>query len=73
MIVPPFRVDNDCQNYINGELTYSNCVDIHKNDSNFYGNEWYVYLGRPAEIWKQEREIIILGDQFGKVVASYSY
>ncbi len=73
----PINVANqttlDCQNYVNQELSYTKCVDTHRNDKDFWGNEWYLYLGRTSEIWKYERETVTLRDQAGKIVASYSY
>lgn len=70
---PANKVNLTCQNYVNQELTYAKCVDSHKNDSNFFKNEWFVYLGRPNELWKTERETITLRDQNGKIITTYSY
>lgn len=67
------KVNTICQNYINEELNYSRCVAIHQNDKDFYKNEWYIYLGRPSEVWKSERETITLRDQSGKIVISTTY
>ena len=70
---PANKVDTTCQNYVNQEISYSKCVQAHQNEKDFYKNEWYVYLGRTAEIWKYERETVTLRDQAGKIIASYSY
>jgi hypothetical protein len=54
-------------------LTYSSCVDSHKNDSNFYSNEWRIFLGQSTELWKQSNEIIKLLDTKGNVVDALTY
>jgi len=69
----PFEMTNECRNYANTEINYAKCVDSHRNNSDFYQNEWYVYLGRPNEIWKERRDTITLRDRDGKIVDSYSY
>ncbi|MBI2609739.1 hypothetical protein HYW53_01010 [Candidatus Giovannonibacteria bacterium] len=62
-----------CRNWVNSEVNYSNCVTSHKNDKDFYKNEWHVYLGRPSEIWKNWKETITLRDGTGKIVSTISY
>jgi hypothetical protein len=70
--VPP-GLSQSCQNYINENINYSKCVELHKNDSDFYKPEWRVYLGRKDRLWSMERETIILKDQNGKTIDWGSY
>lgn len=69
----PLNLFGNCQNYINEKINYKTCVDLHKNDENFYKKEWRIYLGRNEEMWKQKRETIILYDENGKIIDQKSY
>lgn len=66
-------IGNACRAYITNTISYSGCVAHHKIDPDFYGNEWYVYLNRPSELWKEKREKIILRDQQGNLMAELEY
>jgi len=54
----PQNIGGSCQSYVTEKVNYNTCVDLHKNDKNFQGDEWRVYLGRTEQIWKERREII---------------
>ena len=70
----PFSLqDNDCIQAINNILSYNGCVDVHKNDEDFYEPEWRIYLNRDDELWKDRRETITLRDRDGNVAGSVSY
>ena len=69
----PLNLFGDCQNYINEKINYKTCVEIHKNDKDFYKKEWRIYLGRNEEMWKQKRETITLYDENGKIIDQKSY
>jgi hypothetical protein len=70
---PSLSEDPVCQEYISKNVSYNGCVDLHKNDKDFYKNEWRVFLGRDGDLWKAERETILLLDADGKLVDSISY
>ena len=63
----------ECKNFVQTKINYSSCIDIHKEDKNFYGHEWRVYLKRNNTIWKNSSEDIVLYDNFGKVVGELKY
>lgn len=69
----PATLSFECQTSIIEEINYPSCIDKHKNDSDFVGNEWRIYLKRDLELWRGKREIIILFDQNRKVVDTLSY
>ncbi len=69
----PFGTDNECRNYANTKINYATCVDLHRGEAEFFENEWYIYLGRPSEIWKERRETIILRDREGKIIDTLSF
>lgn len=66
-------IGNACRSYITNNISYSGCVANHKIDPDFYQNEWFVYLGRPTELWKEKREKIILRDPQGALMAELEY
>ena len=66
-------ISNTCRAYITANINYSGCVANHKIDQEFYKNEWYVYLARPTELWKEKRETIILRDRQGNEMAKLEY
>ncbi len=69
----PANWSYECKNFIGKKLTYSSCIDNHKNDGDFYKAEWRVYLKRNEPLWKNRREDIVLYDLNGKVVSELKY
>ena len=70
--LPP-ELSNSCRAFISSNLHYNGCVRNYQNDANFFKNEWRVYLGRTAELWKRDRETIRLYDNEGRLVDQMSY
>lgn len=83
--MPSCRIQNDplpswsqkwsveCTDFIYKKINYPACVDTHKNDKDFYQPEWRVYLKRSEPLWKNNREYIVLLDQYGKIVDEIKY
>ena len=69
----PLNLDNTCIEYVLKIASYDACVRLHKNDPDFYKNEYWTYLNRPNEIWSQVRDSIILRNSRGEVVTTISY
>lgn len=69
----PQNWSTECYEFIYEKINYPSCVDTHKNDKDFYLNEWRVYLKRNDKIWKNSREEIVLYDKVGKVVSTLKY
>jgi len=69
----PFHLKSNCIEAINKTLSYNKCVELHKDDNDFYKNEWRIYLGRSEELWKNSHETIILYDKNGNLVEQVSY
>ncbi len=70
---PPLDVGNECREYINSNISYNGCATKHRNDTDFYKNEWHVYLKRTEQLWSDTRDTIRLTDEFGNVIATLSY
>jgi len=64
----PLPLSHECKQTIINEINYNSCIDKHKNDENFVGNEWRIYLKREFELWRTKRELIKLLDESGKTV-----
>ena len=69
----PLDMQSECRTYLTSKVNYNACLDAHKNDGDFYKQEWRVFLGREQELWKNKREIIELLDSEGKLVDVYTY
>ncbi len=69
----PWYLDAACQNYINGNVNYNKCVELRRNDADFYKGEWRIYLGRSEELWKNKTETVILYDEIKKIIDWDSY
>lgn len=69
----PANWSYECTNFIYTKINYPTCVDTHKNDKDFWGKEWRVYLKRNARLWKDKRESVVLYDNEGKIVSKYTY
>ena len=69
----PVGISNECAVFVSQNINYTGCVKNHKNDLDFLGNEWRVFLGRSEELWRERREVIRLLDNEGKVVDVLTY
>lgn len=59
----------ECQAFLTQKINYPYCVSAHKDDSDFWSQQWYVYLKRSEPLWRTRRETIILYDSQDKVVS----
>lgn len=72
-------VSNACVALIDDYLTYNGCVEHHRNDADFAGDTWRIYLeyensrGRSDELWKPSRDAVKLLDSEGRTVDLYTY
>lgn len=69
----PLDLNNQCRGWIQENASYSACIDAHRQDKDFFKNEWYVYLNRPDQIWSDVRDTIYLTNERGTVIATQSY
>ena len=67
------NLNDTCQSFLIKYLNYNGCVAAHKNDSDFNGNTWRIYLGRTTPMWRTKHEVVKLLDERGKTVAMFSY
>jgi hypothetical protein len=57
-----------CRTFIKKYSTYDGCLELHKTDSDFFGNTWRLFLNSSKDLWRGSREAITLTDDTGKVV-----
>jgi hypothetical protein len=74
-----FEVPNSCLSFVKENATYESCVGLHKNDNDFYGNEWRIFLKSNIALWrrnennKDNQESIRLLDAQGLIVDMFNY
>lgn len=73
VLSPPVTISGKCQSFLIKHLNYNGCVSEHKNDSDFLGDTWRVYLGRTTPMWRTKNEVVKLLDTQGKTVDAFSY
>ncbi len=73
VLSPPANTSGACQSFLVNYLNYNGCVNAHKNDANFEGATWRIYLGRTSSMWRPENEVVKLLDAQGKTVDAFSY
>jgi hypothetical protein len=69
----PSNLSNACKSFITKNLTYNGCLASHRSDTNFFNNEWRIFLGKSSELWKEKQEIIRLVDGQGNTVDAITY
>lgn len=73
LLSPPPSLSSTCQNFMIERLHYNGCVESHKQDADFFGDTWRIYLGRTTSMWRTKNEIVKLLDGEGKTVDAFSY
>jgi hypothetical protein len=66
-------LSSSCVAFIQQHYNYPGCIAYHQNDSNFYSNEWRIFLGQQWELWAPSYETISVLDSLGKLVNYQSY
>jgi hypothetical protein len=69
----PETINLVCKNYLLTQINYDSCVAHHKNDVDFYSNEWRLYPKTVKLNWLERHESLQLLDSTGRVVDTYTY
>jgi hypothetical protein len=69
----PENLTNECKKFVTEKLTYNACVAVHKTETDFYREEWRLFLGKTVELWKEKQEIIKLLDTKGNLLDAITY
>lgn len=70
---PDRSLTSECRAFIRDYSNYDGCVELNKNKPDFYGKEWRIFLNISRDIWRAEREAIVLLDSNGGVVDLVRY
>lgn len=73
VLTPPVGATSNCEDFLLKYFNYNGCVDTHKNDQDFLGNTWRIYLGRTTSMWRSRYEVVKLLDAQGRTVDAFSY
>lgn len=69
----PNSLSGACRVFVTEKLNYNACVAAHKNDEDFYKDEWRLFLDQQEELWRDRNEIIRLIDAKENVVDAITY
>ena len=67
------NLSGTCQSFVVKYLNYNGCVAAHKNDADFNGSTWRIYLGRTTPLWRASHEVVKLLDRQGNTVDAFTY
>jgi hypothetical protein len=70
--LPP-GLSGACRNFIVTNFTYNGCVANYRARTSFALDSWRLYLGTPAELWRNSHDIIRLLDRDGRTVDVLTY
>lgn len=70
---PPVGSSGTCQATLVKYFNYNGCVAAHRNDTDFLGDTWRIYLGRSGSMWRTQNEVVKMLDVNGKTVDAFSY
>ena len=73
LLSPPVSLSSTCQSFLIKYLNYNGCMNAHRNDADFDGKTWRIYLGRTSALWRTRNEVVKLIDMNGKTVDAFSY
>ncbi len=69
----PIKLSSACTDYIYNKINYNSCLDIHKNDTDFYSGEWRIFLKENNELWNNTTDLIRLYDINDNLIDSIMY
>lgn len=69
----PEELSRSCKDYIEENVNYISCVRNHQFDEDFFIPEWRVFSKVRGILWIENRDVIQLIDNTGKVVDTYRF
>lgn len=73
VLYAPRSLSNSCRSFVTQRFTYNGCVAAHKNDPDFAGTHWRIYLGLKESLWRSRTELIKLWDRDRLTVDAISF
>jgi hypothetical protein len=69
----PDTVSSACKTYMTTQINYNTCVALHFSDTDFPGQEYYLYLNKFGSLWRPLHDKIDLIDENNLIVGTISY
>ena len=69
----PANISPSCRSYLTSNLSYDGCVSANRYRTAFQKNMWRIFLGSPAELWRNSHDAIRLLDAQGRTVSVFVY
>lgn len=69
----PTSLPPACRATVAERLTYNGCFQSFSARSDFYRDQWRLFLGTQAPLWRADSDVVRLLDAEGRTVATYSY
>ncbi len=66
-------IESDCSEYLSRNLNYVGCVNNYRGRSDFFSDQWLIWMQRKEEFFRNTHDKIILQDPQGRIVDEYSY
>lgn len=68
------HLSGSCRSFVRNYLNYNSCVEQFSWQASFDDdNDWYIYFNRDEALWRPEREILRLRDEYDDIVAVIEY
>jgi len=65
--------DSECVDFLNEKFNYKQCYEDYKQDADFFGNEWRIFLSKSIDIFDNDGDTIVLRDENGLKVNEFKY
>ncbi len=69
----PSNLSTSCKAFVTEKLNYNSCALSHKDDDDFYSNEWRLFLEETKELWANKNEVIRLIDSKSDTIDAITY
>lgn len=69
----PETLSANCRTFLQTRFTYNGCVQSHRDDADFYGSSWRLFIGANRELWLNDHDVIRLLDAESRVVDVLTY
>ncbi len=66
-------LSRQCRDFVAEHYNYRSCVVNNAGQPDFLGDEWRIYLNQHFELWDDDREVITLYDDEGRLVDQIEY
>ena len=69
----PATVTRECRDFLENTVTEQGCVRLHRNDKDFFQQEWRLFLETKRELWERENNVLYLLDERNLLITTLVY